>query len=395
LNLLGVILRVCWRVLPQLRFKAGGNLPLGFACLIGAIAAPAGDTNSSRFITYTNDVDPELPLSVHVVRVDYAHPEVRFCTTLGGGKTMGMGIVSDQIKSLSPALGQPLAAVNGDFYDKSKDYPVRPRDVQIRQGELVTQPAGHSSFWIDAQGRPQMTNIHSRFRVVWPDGKTSRFGLNVPREDDAVVVYTAALGDSTRTRGGVEYVLEPTKADGLPLRVGRDHEMRVRAVHTGGNHALDAQTVVMSIGLTLASTVPILTAGATVHLITETVPDMAGAEVAIGGGPALLKDGKLMEWKGWVQVRHPRTALGWNKKYLYLVQVDGRQLDVSLGMTFPELAAYMLKLGCTEAMNFDGGGSATMWAFGSVQNSPSEGQERPSPNSLVVVKKHADAAGAK
>ena len=78
-----------------------------------------------------------------------------------------------------------------------------------------------------------------------------------------------------------------------------------------------------------------------------------------------------------------------------MVEVDGRQLDDSVGMTFPELAAYMLKLGCTEAMNFDGGGSATMWAFGRVQNSPSEGQERPSPNSLIVVKKNSGAAEAK
>ena len=384
----GTTLQICG-------FKIRSVIAFAFASGVCAISAPAGDTNFSQFITYTNDVNPELPLSVHVVRVDYAHPDVQFCTALGGGVTMGMGIVSEQIKALSPALGQPVAAVNGDFYDKSKDYPVRPRDVMIRQGELVTQPAGHSSFWIDAHGRPQMTNIHSRFRVVWPDGKITRFGLNVPRDDDAAVVYTAALGSSTRTKAGIEYILEPTKEDGLPLQVGRDSEMRIRAVHRSGNRSLDAQTVVLSIGPTLVSTVPTLTEGATLHLITETVPDMAGSEVAIGGGPALLKDGRLMEWKGWVQVRHPRTALGWNKKYLYLVQVDGRQLDVSLGMTFPELAAYLLKLGCTEAMNFDGGGSATMWAFGSVQNSPSEGQERPSPNCLVVVKKNADARNAK
>jgi len=370
-------------------------MPFAFVCFVWVMSAQAGDTNLSRFITYTNHVDPELPLSVHVVRVDYAHPEVRFCTILGGGSSMGMGIVSEQIKSLPPALGQPLAAVNGDFYDKSKDYPVRPRDVMIRQGELVTQPAGHSSFWINAQGRPQMTNIHSRFRVVWPDGKATPFGLNVPREDEVVVVFTAALGASTRTKGGIEYVLEAVKNDGLPLRVGRDHELRVRSVHTNGNHVLDSQTLVLSVGPTLASKIPALTAGATLHLVTETVPDMSGAEVAIGGGPALLKDGKLMEWKGWVQVRHPRTALGWNSKYLYLVVADGRQLDVSLGMTFPELAAYMLKLGCTEAMNFDGGGSATMWAFGSVQNSPSEGQERPSPNCFIVVRKNPAAEEAK
>ena len=40
-------------------------------------------------------------------------------------------------------------------------------------------------------------------------------------------------------------------------------------------------------------------------------------------------------------------------------------------------------------MNFDGGGSATLWAFGMVKNSPSEGEERPAPNALVLLKKTA------
>jgi exopolysaccharide biosynthesis protein len=74
---------------------------------------------------------------------------------------------------------------------------------------------------------------------------------------------------------------------------------------------------------------------------------------------------------------------------LFLVQVDGRQLDVSVGMTFAELAAYMIKLGCEQAMNLDGGGSATLWAFGAVRNNPSEGQERPAPNALVIVRKNS------
>jgi exopolysaccharide biosynthesis protein len=95
-----------------------------------------------------------------------------------------------------------------------------------------------------------------------------------------------------------------------------------------------------------------------------------------------------------VHLPQPRTALGWNKKYFFLVEVDGRQLDVSLGMTFTQLAKYMLDLGCEQAMNLDGGGSATLWAFGAVKNSPSEGQERPAPNALVVVKPNANPATA-
>jgi exopolysaccharide biosynthesis protein len=56
-------------------------------------------------------------------------------------------------------------------------------------------------------------------------------------------------------------------------------------------------------------------------------------------------------------------------------------------MTLPEIADYMLKIGCQQAMNFDGGGSSTLWVLGNVINSPSEGKERPSANALIVLRK--------
>jgi exopolysaccharide biosynthesis protein len=145
--------------------------------------------------------------------------------------------------------------------------------------------------------------------------------------------------------------------------------------------------MVLSIGPTLAARVPVVRAGAPVQIATETVPDLSGATVAIGGGPALVDNGKPMQWPGFIHMRHPRTALGWNKDYLFMVEVDGRQSNLSVGMTFPELAAYLVKLGCVQAMNLDGGGSATLWALGAVRNSPSEGDERLSANALVLVKK--------
>ena len=72
---------------------------------------------------------------------------------------------------------------------------------------------------------------------------------------------------------------------------------------------------------------------------------------------------------------------------MFHVEVDGRQSGLSVGMTLPELAAYMQKLGCEQAMNLDGGGSATLWVCGNVMNSPSEGQERPGANTLVVFRR--------
>ena len=72
----------------------------------------------------------------------------------------------------------------------------------------------------------------------------------------------------------------------------------------------------------------------------------------------------------------------------FWVEVDGRQKE-SIGMTLNELAGFMVELGCEDAMNLDGGGSATIWFDGSVRNKPCDGSERPVANSLALVRKSA------
>jgi len=76
----------------------------------------------------------------------------------------------------------------------------------------------------------------------------------------------------------------------------------------------------------------------------------------------------------------PRTAVGRNQngRYLILVVVDGRQAGYSEGITFPELADFLVSLDVYEGMNLDGGGSSTMVIDGKsgkplVLNSPIEG----------------------
>ena len=72
---------------------------------------------------------------------------------------------------------------------------------------------------------------------------------------------------------------------------------------------------------------------------------------------------------------NPRTAVGHNadgSKVVMLV-VDGRNGTVSQGCVSKVLADIMREVGCTEAMNYDGGGSSTFYidALG-VVNRPSE-----------------------
>ena len=95
-------------------------------------------------------------------------------------------------------------------------------------------------------------------------------------------------------------------------------------------------------------------------------------------------------------LRHPRTAACYNAREWIFVVVDGREPQLSMGMTLEELGDFMVSLGCTEAINLDGGGSSVMAvAFPgssapgtvSIVNSPSDGVERGRGNAWLVLRK--------
>ncbi len=91
----------------------------------------------------------------------------------------------------------------------------------------------------------------------------------------------------------------------------------------------------------------------------------------------------------------PRVALGLDAsgRVLRVVLVDGRQLGYSEGVTLPEMASVLVELGVHDAIELDGGGSATMVTRGEdgqleVLNSPIHtripGRERPVANHLGI-----------
>ena len=79
------------------------------------------------------------------------------------------------------------------------------------------------------------------------------------------------------------------------------------------------------------------------------------------------------------RLRHPRTAIGIKADgTVLLLTVDGRQQN-SAGMSLFELTKVMKWLGCTSAINLDGGGSTTLWVKGygdnGVVNYPSDNKK--------------------
>ncbi len=69
--------------------------------------------------------------------------------------------------------------------------------------------------------------------------------------------------------------------------------------------------------------------------------------------------------------RYPRAALAVAGDRLLTVACDGRTRR-DAGMTLPELADTLIALGATEALNLDGGGSASLVYAGRLRNRPRE-----------------------
>jgi len=75
-----------------------------------------------------------------------------------------------------------------------------------------------------------------------------------------------------------------------------------------------------------------------------------------------------LDTTSFTRLRHPRTCLGIKPNgRVILLTVDGRN-EHSAGMSLPELTRLMKWLGCTTAINFDGGGSTTLWIEGMPDN---------------------------
>lgn len=114
-----------------------------------------------------------------------------------------------------------------------------------------------------------------------------------------------------------------------------------------------------------------------------------GADHIIGAGPYLVKNGEVYvdvsaQKFGSITGRNPRSAIGYNENNeLIIITIDGRE-ESSVGVTLTELAYIMKGLGCTYAMNFDGGGSSVIYVNGKVTNSPAQRDGISISNALTI-----------
>jgi hypothetical protein len=281
-----------------------------------------------------------------------------------------------------------VVGVNADFAGVGTDVPL---GAFVTDGELLRSPSStHHQLSFTADGKLTDQTFPWTGKLVTTDLNQLAFdGLNVERAPGKIVLYTPAFGPTTQTPSpGVDLVLRVVEPAG-EFRLGQTARVELLALSEGAQNApIPPDGAVFSADGSGADALRsvwaqvargVASKQALLQVKSADAPENEIRE-SVGGSPILVKDGK--RWftdpgDNFTNGRHPRTLVGWTPAGdTLLVTVDGRQPEVSVGMSLHEATDLLIGLGVTEGINLDGGGSTTFVRGGDVVNTVSDVQVR-------------------
>lgn len=343
-------------------------------------------------VFHRHEVVSTGPLNFNVLRVDLTNPHIHAEVEQGQDRLFSGAKLTHIARRETQPQHSVVAAVNGDFWTFTPR-PFLPVGMMVGDGTLWTMPTQRSVALFMADGRIELTSVTLQLRA-----KAGERELHIPRLNDARATRTVAL--YTHVYNGVYpagrakyYALKLDKPELLPNQPVSAKVARISDKPTGTSAA---DLVIIRVPDAVADeSVTLLKKGRTVEL-NAAMPEVDGVvRECVGGGPRIVRDGRVsveydLEHNGekFATDRHPRTAIGvsGDGKTAYLGTVDGRQPMLSIGHSLFELGDYMLKLGCADAINLDGGGSTSMVVRGDVVNRPSDlGGPRTVANAILLV----------
>ncbi len=361
------------------------------------------------------DIAPGLVYALHQVEGLTAHV-LRFTLNtpalhLRSLKASGKETLRTMVDRLNQSGERVVGAVNGDFFRRETAAGV-PIGVQVSDEKLIFGPVKRSMIGFGKDNTPYIGIVELKGQLFIGEKKDPKKdalsidGVNVFarefKKPSGIILYTPAFQqlEAIRYTGLIAAVDKIAPA----LQVGEPCQGTVVKAEMG-EQSLSVPPdgcLLYFVGEAARDGLDRLKPGVKVALQLSLPPIQGSVPQAIGGGPRLVRAGRKsvefdkedftrLETLELHRKRHPRSAVGYdrNRKNLFLVMVEGRH-EESAGMTMDELADFMIKLGCFEAMGFDGGGSAAMYVLGRGIASKSVGdggqlEEREIANSLLIT----------
>jgi hypothetical protein len=329
------------------------------------------------------------PIRLNILLFDLTAPEFSLRVALQDDYLSGVSRTSTLAKA-----NNALAAVNGDLFSANG----LPQGMTMTDGKLALAPKRRATFAYSRANGPFIGYFTQGF--TWPSTVMASNGeyhslevLNTTCKDTWLCIYNDLTHDLPAGYNDVKVVLNAAN-EVTAIKQQAAVEISAGMQVLVGNGAA---------GKWLLNNVRV---GDTLGLNLVTDPDYHKFEQIVSGGPVFLKDGKFIQdcmcfledcsasiqkgllceefttdWKEthYLTIRMPRNGIGFNqdKSLLMVAVVDGYQPGYSIGMTQKELAQLFLEFGATNAMELDGGGSATMWVDGKVTSRPSDGNGNP------------------
>jgi len=358
-------------------------------------AQAAGRTVTKRTlapgVVYETITDTSYPAREYVLLYDGAAATAALDEVLSSQQ-----IGTFQKTSVMSANAGAIAGINGDL----NDWPARPTHQYVSNGmpiQTSTPPGISLGFRQDKRGatinrsalKIAATNVAARTTFA-----VSSWNTGLPTTDQ-VVGYSWYGGRYEKPQpnqcsarlSAPGMVRWNTGKDGT----GRDYTVDAVKCSTSTPMAVtSASTVVLSSKLVGkgATWIKMLKVGSTVHVgWTDGTPD---AVDVVSGSADILENGVIQysaNCNDDLCLKNPRTAVGITATGgIILMVVDGRSSG-SNGLTLYQLGKELKALGAVNAVNLDGGGSATMWIKGmGVVNHPTDSTgERPVSNAIVIL----------
>ena len=340
------------------------------------------------------------PNNVYVARMDRSNLNVTIDSSLAQGKLSGAmetvrGMAARYDEAINywgrswGARNKVAVAINGFYYNM---YTGIPQNGVMNSGwyaKRFDELGGNTGFaWkLDRSafiGQCVYHNPDKQIVTFVTASVTQLFdGINVPRENDHLTIYTPQYDANTRTdNNGLEVLVEMTRTTSI-LPSPAMATGYVREIHNNqGSTPIPFDHIVLSASGTARTALL-----AKVHLgdqvgisqeithyktdcVTPLNLDWTKTYASLGGDFYFLQGGVVQpSAEPGALERHPRTAIAFNSNYIYFVVVDGRDPYSSIGMTIEELAIFARDtLSATEGIAQDGGGSSTMVINGKLMN---------------------------
>lgn len=341
-------------------------------------------------VLYRQEVRLHPPLIIHSLKFRYPSENLYLEPVLSGNSVLpmdGSPHSRETVSSLARRLSASCA-LNADYFAPNGD----PIGLFILKGEILSEPFPQRA--VVAWGKSPLLFDEPEWdaRIVLPDSSTIKIdGINRVAKPHEIIVATPTGGLATAQVPSYHFVLrseQPLKASGETPAEFRYIVSEAKTVRVEEQHL-----ILVAGPEKYKALIPYARERSQwkISISIKGALNYAAIEYAVGGGPRLLKEGKIVQdyakerfAPSLYAQRHPRTAVGVtpNSDVIWVV-VEGRW-SRSQGVTLPELAEIMKRLGCVDAINLDGGGSSVLFAGDLLLNRPSEGTERPVANALLL-----------